>query len=83
MPEAVFLDLFETLVTEFDPTGKPPSIAWRLRVDESAFRTEWPACQEKRWIGAYPGFPSILQEIDQLVSEVERSFSGQREGEAR
>ena len=42
--KAVIFDLYETLVTHFDPDWAPPrrSIAQRLGVDESIFKDLWP-----------------------------------------
>jgi hypothetical protein len=40
--DAVVFDLFETLVTEYDPHWKPgPSIASRLGVSDEVFRRVW------------------------------------------
>jgi hypothetical protein len=45
--EAVFIDLYETLITEFDPHWKPmPSTAERLGVDQRAFRAAWTEAQD-------------------------------------
>lgn len=66
--EAVFFDLYETLVTEFDPNWQPRlSAAERLGVDPAAFSREWRARQPKRLSGSYPNYPSILRTICQSL----------------
>jgi putative hydrolase of the HAD superfamily len=68
MIEAVFFDLFETLITEFDPNWKPgPSVAERLGVDEKVFRMEMQARQKKRYIGVFPDYPSVLRDVCQVT----------------
>lgn len=62
--EAVIFDLYETLVTEFDPNWKPaPTTAERLGIEESTFGEAWRSRQPKRLVGGYRDSPSILQEI--------------------
>jgi hypothetical protein len=40
--QAVFFDLYETLITEFDPDWTPsPSTADQLGVDAGLFEREW------------------------------------------
>ena len=43
MLKAVIFDLYETLITQFDPNWKPPkmSLADRLGIEEEAFRRHW------------------------------------------
>ncbi|MBM3235182.1 HAD family hydrolase [Candidatus Poribacteria bacterium] len=68
MIEAVFFDLFETLVTEFDPNWKPgPSVAEQLGVDEKVFGMEMHARQKKRYIGVFPDYPSVLRDVYQVM----------------
>ncbi len=44
--DAVFFDLYETLVTEFDPHWAPqPSIATRLGIPEETFNAVWTGSQ--------------------------------------
>ena len=70
MIDAVIFDLYETLVTEFDPNWQPqPSLAERLGVDQEAFDSAWRAAQPQRMIGAYPDFPSVLRDICRTIGE--------------
>jgi putative hydrolase of the HAD superfamily len=62
--EAVFLDLFETLVTLFDPDWRPrPSAGERLGVDPRAFDEEWQARRPLRFAGAFPDYREALRDI--------------------
>ncbi len=63
MTDAVFFDLFETLVTEFDPAGPAPSIAVRLGWPQEAFRREWRACRRERWTGELADYPTALRHV--------------------
>lgn len=68
--EAVFFDLFETLITEFDPNWKRrPSVPERLGVDPEVFRAEWRARRTKRHTGAFPDYPSVLREICEVMEQ--------------
>ena len=50
--QAVVFDLYETLITLFDPAWKPcPSIAERLGVDEAAFDEAWRQSRNRRGRG--------------------------------
>jgi putative hydrolase of the HAD superfamily len=61
---AVALDLYETLITEFDPDWTPgPTLAERLGVDEALFATHWAAMRPRRSMGEVVDFPTALQEI--------------------
>lgn len=61
---AVIFDLYETLITEFDPNWAPlPSVAGRLGLDETAFAAEWKATWHNRMTGALPDYPDALREI--------------------
>ncbi len=64
MVRAVFFDLFETLMTEFDPPweGKSP-VGTRLGLDAQGFRKEWTARRRGRHTGAYADYRAILREI--------------------
>ena len=44
MPQVIFFDLFETLVTHFDPDWTPPArtTADRLGIDGDVYRANWP-----------------------------------------
>ena len=62
--QAVFFDLYETMVTELDPHWKPlPTTAERLGLRQERFTAEWRARQQKRMAGAYADYRSVLREI--------------------
>lgn len=64
MIEAVFLDLFETLVTLFDPQWRPGrSVGERLGVDPRAFHDEWQAGRPGRHAGAFSDYREALRDI--------------------
>jgi len=62
---AVLFDLFETLVSHFDPEWKPPARtrAERLGVDERLWEQHWREL-EKRWeSGEIPGYETALTRV--------------------
>ena len=62
--QAVFFDLYETVVTEFDPHWKPvPTTAERLGLTQECFAVEWRARQQQRMNGAHADYRSVLREI--------------------
>jgi len=64
MVEAVFLDLFETLVTSLDPRGLPgPSAGERLGLDRRVFEAEWQAVRTARYAGAFPDYRVALRTV--------------------
>ncbi len=72
--QAVFFDLYETVITEFDPYCKPvPTTAERLGLSQERFAAEWRARQQQRMTGAYVDYRSVLREIcvatDQPIDE--------------
>ncbi len=70
MIEAIFFDLYETLVTEFDPDWRPrPTAAERLGIDQRVFDAEWRTRQPERLTGAYPDFPSVLRDVCRVVAQ--------------
>ena len=59
--QAIFFDLYETLVTEFDPDWVPRnSVPARLGIPDSAFRKEWDAIRELRFAGTFADYASCL-----------------------
>lgn len=65
--KAVFFDLFETLISEYE-NGKrkaPRSTHFveQLGIESKLFDKEWNKRQEKRMDGTYSDFPSVLSEI--------------------
>ena len=68
--DAVIFDLYETLVTEFNPDWRPsPSTAERLGVDQDAFDAAWRDAWPRRYVGGYDGFPSVLRDLCRRVGE--------------
>lgn len=64
--EAVFLDLYETLITEFDPDWQPrPTVADQLGVSAQAFDAEWWARRDARMTGtgAHVDYRDVLRAI--------------------
>jgi putative hydrolase of the HAD superfamily len=62
--KAVIFDLYETLITEFDPNWvRLPSVAERLGLDEISFAAEWKATWHNRMTGVLPDYPHALREI--------------------
>ncbi len=73
VPKAIIFDLYETLVTQYDPNWVPgPSIAERLGIDREAFSEAWKQASERRMCGAIPDFPSALREIGELLGHTLR-----------
>jgi HAD superfamily hydrolase (TIGR01509 family) len=63
-PKAVIFDLYETLVSEFDPAWTPqPSMATRLGVEETAFNELWRQLNARRMTGGIEDFTSALRAI--------------------
>ena len=70
MLEAIIFDLYETLVTHFDPHWKPrPSPAERLGIDQRVFDAAWRGSQRRRFTGDFPDFPSVLRHVGEELGE--------------
>ncbi|WP_042169521.1 HAD family hydrolase [Paenibacillus gorillae] len=69
--KAVFFDLFETLISEFENGSRKAARSTRLEealgVDSKLFRKEWNARQLQRMDGAYSDFPSVIHEILEVL----------------
>jgi HAD superfamily hydrolase (TIGR01509 family) len=66
--QAVFFDLFETLITEWDnDQKKAPYSVEELGLDEDIYKKEWLARKERRMDGSFPSHQSVL--IDILTSQ--------------
>lgn len=64
MIQAVFFDLYETLITEWDKGTKKASYSIApLGLEESLYKREWHARVNDRMDGTYPDHPSVLREI--------------------
>jgi putative hydrolase of the HAD superfamily len=64
MIEVVFFDLFETLVTMFDPRSvSAPSVAERLGLDPGGFDAEWRTVRPRRYTGAFPDYRDALRSV--------------------
>src|SRR2546425_3813938 len=70
-PQAILFDLYETLVSEFDPawTPQPSLAAFRLGVEEAAFAAAWRQVSAQRMTGTLPNFPAALHAICQRLGE--------------
>lgn len=72
--KAVFFDLFETLISEYENgSRKAPSstlLEEKLSVDSKLFKKEWRSRQEKRMDGTYSDFPSVVKEILNVLGHV-------------
>ncbi|MCU9612374.1 HAD family hydrolase [Caldibacillus lycopersici] len=68
MIKAIFFDLYETLITEWD-NGKRKSTysVAALGLDEGTYKREWRARQVKRMIGAFSNHQSVLKDILQSL----------------
>jgi putative hydrolase of the HAD superfamily len=63
-PQAILFDLYETLVSEFDPSRtSQPSMATRLGVDATAFTALWRQLRARRMTGDIEDFPSAVRAI--------------------
>jgi FMN phosphatase YigB (HAD superfamily) len=65
MIEAVFFDLYETLITELDPDwhpGKETPTAELLGIERAVFDAEWQARRLRRMTSALD-FPSVVRDI--------------------
>ena len=65
MLKAVIFDLYETLITQFDPDWKPPrmSVAQRLGIEEQAFQRHWKPLA----VGWRKGRPDRYEEVLEAV----------------
>lgn len=62
--EAIFFDLYETLITEFDPDWHPlPTLAERLGIDAQGFDSAWQALREARMTDANLDYLDVLRDI--------------------
>lgn len=67
---AVIFDLYETLITEFDPAWTPgPSLAMRLGLEEEAFAAAWKERWRRRMTGELADFPDTVWEICQALGQ--------------
>ncbi len=69
--QAIIFDLYETLITEYDPNWElTPSTAQRLGVDEREFSGEWRKIQSKRLSGQIADFPTALRQCCQNLESL-------------
>lgn len=67
MVHAIFFDLYETLVTEWENNQKKATYSINdLGLDEKTYRKEWSARRDRRMDGTFPDHQSVLRDI--LVS---------------
>ena len=76
MADAIFFDLYETLITELDPNWKPqPSLAERLGIDEETCLSVWKAKYRDSMVSAISDFRCILREIyDEADKQVDENL---------
>jgi HAD superfamily hydrolase (TIGR01549 family) len=69
--QAVFFDLYETLVTHFDPDWRPPpeSIAQRLGIDEQHFAEHWPRFDADWQAGIIGSYEEALTRLCQAAGQ--------------
>ena len=66
--QVVLFDLYETLITEFDPDWKPGNaLGDCFGVDRQDFADAWRATFVRRMSGDIPDFPSALHEIAKML----------------
>ncbi|WP_042148896.1 HAD family hydrolase [Paucisalibacillus sp. EB02] len=64
MVEAVFFDLYETLITEWKDNEKKATYSIEaLRITEETYKKEWAARVERRMNGTFPDHQSVLRDI--------------------
>ncbi len=61
--QAVIFDLYETLITEFDPNWKDPEFWKYLGLSKEQWRYYWLKFHDTRMKGEIPDYPSVLREI--------------------
>jgi putative hydrolase of the HAD superfamily len=67
-PEAVIFDLYETLITHFNPHRTPrPSVARRLGIDDDVFLQVWRRVYDDRNSGTIPDYRSALRQVVQSL----------------
>ncbi|MFC4812654.1 HAD family hydrolase [Paenibacillus sp. GCM10023250] len=66
-PEAVFFDLYETLITEFEDGRRRSKRAYDydglLGLSAETFKAEWGARQARRMNGTFRDYPDVLRDI--------------------
>ncbi|MEN2766108.1 HAD family hydrolase [Ornithinibacillus xuwenensis] len=68
MIEAVFFDLYETLITEWENNQKKATYSIQeLGLEEAVYKREWALRRNKRMDGTYPDHQSVL--IDIMASQ--------------
>ncbi|RZT23800.1 HAD family hydrolase [Fictibacillus sp. BK138] len=64
MIKAVFFDLYETLITEWNGNQKKAVYSTdELGLDPKVFKIEWDSRRELRMNGTFPDHPSVLRDI--------------------
>ncbi|MFE1245291.1 HAD family hydrolase [Fictibacillus sp. NPDC058756] len=64
MIKAVFFDLYETLITEWDGNKKKAVYSTdELGLDPKVFKNEWDSRRELRMNGTFPDYASVLRDI--------------------
>lgn len=91
-PQAVFFDLFETLITEFTNHARTSRRSYNyeelLGIPDEQFRQEWGSRQEQRMNGHYASYGEVIRDIAasrnlQVDQQVIESLYQQRMAEKR
>jgi HAD superfamily hydrolase (TIGR01549 family) len=62
--QAVFFDLYETLITEWDDNKRKATYSVEeLGIDNNIFKNEWATRRDKRMDGTFPDHKSVLKDI--------------------
>jgi HAD superfamily hydrolase (TIGR01509 family) len=63
-PEAIYFDLYETLITEWKENQKKATYSIEaLGIDENTYKREWAARGERRMNGTFTDHQSVLRDI--------------------
>ena len=74
MVKAIIFDLYETLITHFDPDWKPPklSMADRLGISEQDYQKHWRRLDDKWQMGELNGYQDLLLAMCEAVGRTPR-----------
>ena len=66
LPQAILFDLYETLITEFDPSWHPtPTVGDRLGIHQETFSETWQRIWSRRMTGQIPTYRDALCQVCQ------------------
>ena len=61
--QAILFDLYETLITEYNPDRRREKRGSRLGLDEDFFNREWNARHDRRMRGEFPDYHLVIRDI--------------------